>query len=160
MQYVFYTSINVIVLNIPVANATVDQKARLLEQKVAENMATIEQLRQERSMLIADHKALQKRYTEASKVCASVIIRHEIMLMLVTCSMSTKSETSMLLDRRRMIIGVTNSIYRSWKLRICAGRYHRGTMNSSVSKRRSDAWLLKRTMLLAQWPPLRQICEE
>ena len=51
-----------------VANATVDQKARLLEQKVAENMSTINQLRQERTMLLSDHKALQKRYSEATKV--------------------------------------------------------------------------------------------
>lgn len=49
------------------SNANIDQKARLLEQKVAENAATIEQLRQERSLLVADHKNLQKRYTEASK---------------------------------------------------------------------------------------------
>ncbi|KAI0057426.1 hypothetical protein BV25DRAFT_1892643 [Artomyces pyxidatus] len=48
-------------------NATAEQKARLLEVKTAENAETIEQLRQERSLLIADHKKLQKRFKEASE---------------------------------------------------------------------------------------------
>lgn len=52
----------------PLVTANAEQKARLLESKVAENQGTIEQLRQERSMLAADHKALQRRYTEASEV--------------------------------------------------------------------------------------------
>ncbi|KAI0664228.1 hypothetical protein C8Q70DRAFT_225129 [Cubamyces menziesii] len=49
------------------SNATVDQKARLLEAKVAENLENMEQLRQERSMLAADHKDLQRRYAKASE---------------------------------------------------------------------------------------------
>ncbi|TCD69492.1 hypothetical protein EIP91_007422 [Steccherinum ochraceum] len=47
-------------------NAHAEQKARRLEMKVSENTDTIEQLRQERSLLVADHKKLQKRYAEAS----------------------------------------------------------------------------------------------
>lgn len=49
-------------------NSNVEQKARHLESRVAENVDTIEQLRQERSLLAADHKKLQKRYAEASEV--------------------------------------------------------------------------------------------
>ncbi len=49
-------------------NATVEQKARLLEKKVTDNQKTIESLRQERSSLSNDFKKLQKRYTEASEV--------------------------------------------------------------------------------------------
>lgn len=49
-------------------NANVDQKARLLETRVAENAETIEQLRQERSMLVTEHKGLQKRFTDATEV--------------------------------------------------------------------------------------------
>ncbi|KAL1747869.1 hypothetical protein HDZ31DRAFT_72004 [Schizophyllum fasciatum] len=47
-------------------NANAEQKARLLEARVSENAATIEQLRQERSMLAADHKELQQRFSETS----------------------------------------------------------------------------------------------
>lgn len=50
------------------ANANVEQKARLLENKVAENAETIEQLRRERSLLVSDHKKLQKQFTEVSEV--------------------------------------------------------------------------------------------
>ena len=50
------------------ANSNVEQKARLLESKVAENAETIEQLRRERSLLVADHKKLQKQFAEASEV--------------------------------------------------------------------------------------------
>ncbi|CDO73312.1 hypothetical protein BN946_scf185008.g74 [Trametes cinnabarina] len=49
------------------SNATAEQKARLLEAKVAENLENMEQLRQERSMLAADHKELQRRYAKASE---------------------------------------------------------------------------------------------
>ena len=52
------------------ANSNVDQKARLLESKVVENADTIEQLRRERSLLVANHKQLQKKYTEVSQVCS------------------------------------------------------------------------------------------
>ncbi|KAG2011915.1 hypothetical protein CC2G_011982 [Coprinopsis cinerea AmutBmut pab1-1] len=45
-------------------NSTAEQKARLLETKVAENLETIAQLRQERSLLATDHKSLQQRYSE------------------------------------------------------------------------------------------------
>lgn len=51
-------------------NANAEQKARLLEAKVAENLENINQLRQERSMLAADHKELQRRYAKAAEVCA------------------------------------------------------------------------------------------
>ncbi|KAF8553566.1 hypothetical protein OG21DRAFT_1414081, partial [Imleria badia] len=44
-----------------------EQKARLLEAKVRENTSTIEQLRQERSILAQDHKDLQQRYAQASE---------------------------------------------------------------------------------------------
>lgn len=49
------------------STTNVEQKARRLEQKVSENVDTIEQLRQERSLLVADHKKLQKRYSEVSE---------------------------------------------------------------------------------------------
>jgi hypothetical protein len=50
-------------------NANAEQKARLLEAKVRENTSTVEQLRQERSILARDHKDLQQRYAQASEVC-------------------------------------------------------------------------------------------
>lgn len=50
------------------ANANIEQKARLLEVRVSENAATIEQLRQERSLLVTDHKELQLRFSEISEV--------------------------------------------------------------------------------------------
>ena len=53
---------------VPLVNANVDQKARLLEIRVVENVETIEQLRQERALLMADHKDLQKRFSEVSEV--------------------------------------------------------------------------------------------
>ncbi|KAH9951077.1 hypothetical protein B0H21DRAFT_855438 [Amylocystis lapponica] len=43
-----------------------EQKARSLETKVAGNAEIIEQLRQERSLLVADHKTLQGRYSKVS----------------------------------------------------------------------------------------------
>ncbi|KAI0788909.1 hypothetical protein C8Q75DRAFT_879628 [Abortiporus biennis] len=49
------------------SNANAEQKARLLELKVQENINAIDQLRQERSLLVADHKDLQKRYSEVTK---------------------------------------------------------------------------------------------
>lgn len=49
-------------------NANAEQKARLLGAKVRENSSTIEQLRQERSILARDHKDLQQRYAQASEV--------------------------------------------------------------------------------------------
>jgi len=49
-------------------NATADQKARLLEVRVAENSETIEQLRQERALLTTDHKELQHHFSEISEV--------------------------------------------------------------------------------------------
>ncbi|KAJ3553173.1 hypothetical protein NM688_g3757 [Phlebia brevispora] len=49
------------------SNSTVDQKARLLEAKVAENSETIEQLRKERSLLVADHKSLQRQFTQVTE---------------------------------------------------------------------------------------------
>lgn len=55
-------------------NATVEQKARLLENKVSENAETIEQLRKERALLMTDHKKLQKEFTQVSEVCLTVMI--------------------------------------------------------------------------------------
>lgn len=49
-------------------NANIEQRARLLEVKVAENLQTMEQLREERALLSADHKDLQQRYSEVSEV--------------------------------------------------------------------------------------------
>ncbi|KAJ7580264.1 hypothetical protein C8J56DRAFT_278799 [Mycena floridula] len=49
-------------------NANIEQKARLLEVRVAENAGTIDQLREERGVLASDHKALQKRLSEITEV--------------------------------------------------------------------------------------------
>jgi myosin protein heavy chain len=49
-------------------NANAEQKARLLEDRVQENAETVEQLRQERSLLAQDHKELQRRFSEISEV--------------------------------------------------------------------------------------------
>jgi hypothetical protein len=49
-------------------NANIEQKARLLEIRVVENAELIENLRQERSLLSTDYKALQCRFTEISEV--------------------------------------------------------------------------------------------
>ena len=51
------------------ANATAEQKARLLEVKAEENAETIEHLRHERSLLAAEHKKLQQRFKKALEVC-------------------------------------------------------------------------------------------
>ncbi|KAF7370481.1 PACT-coil-coil domain-containing protein [Mycena sanguinolenta] len=48
-------------------NANAEQKARLLEERVQENVETVEQLRQERSLLAQDHKDLQRRFSEISE---------------------------------------------------------------------------------------------
>ncbi|KIK56356.1 hypothetical protein GYMLUDRAFT_174310 [Collybiopsis luxurians FD-317 M1] len=48
-------------------NANVEQRARLLEIKITENAETMEQLREERALLTADHKELQQRYSEVSE---------------------------------------------------------------------------------------------
>ncbi|KAL4266485.1 Pericentrin/AKAP-450 centrosomal targeting domain-containing protein [Pleurotus pulmonarius] len=49
------------------SNDNADQKARILEGKLLETAETIEQLRQERSLLAADHKQLQRKYAEISE---------------------------------------------------------------------------------------------
>jgi myosin protein heavy chain len=51
------------------ANSTAEQKARLLEAKAEENAETIDHLRQERSLLAAEHKKLQQRFKKALEVC-------------------------------------------------------------------------------------------
>lgn len=51
-----------------VVTATAEQKARLLELKADENAETIEHLRHERSLLMAEHKKLQLRFKNASEV--------------------------------------------------------------------------------------------
>ncbi|KAI6164552.1 hypothetical protein EDD17DRAFT_1755066 [Pisolithus thermaeus] len=48
-------------------NANVEQKARLLEVRVRGNAETIEQLRQERSLLARDYKDLQRQFAEVSE---------------------------------------------------------------------------------------------
>ncbi|KAF9006188.1 hypothetical protein BDQ17DRAFT_1389747 [Cyathus striatus] len=48
-------------------NANAEQKARLLETRVTENIDTIEQLRQERSFLVSEHKQLQQKYLQVSE---------------------------------------------------------------------------------------------
>jgi myosin protein heavy chain len=53
---------------LPTANATAEQKARLLEVKAEENAETIEQLRHERSLLASEHKKLQQRFKKAMEV--------------------------------------------------------------------------------------------
>ncbi len=54
--------------NLDIGNDNADQKARILEGKLLETAETIEQLRQERSLLAADHKQLQRKYAEISEV--------------------------------------------------------------------------------------------
>ena|SRR5579872_1071043 len=51
-----------------VATATVEQKARNLQAKVTENVDAIEKLRQERTMLLNDHKQLQQQYVDVNEV--------------------------------------------------------------------------------------------
>ncbi|KAG5725048.1 hypothetical protein E4T56_gene12404 [Termitomyces sp. T112] len=48
-------------------NANIEQKARVLEGRVIENAETIENLRQERSLLATDYKALQQRFAAISE---------------------------------------------------------------------------------------------
>ncbi|KAF9269220.1 hypothetical protein L218DRAFT_1072847 [Marasmius fiardii PR-910] len=48
-------------------NANAEQRARLLESKVKENSETMEQLREERALLVAEHKELQKKFTKISE---------------------------------------------------------------------------------------------
>ena len=52
-----------------VATATVEQKARNLQAKVTENVDVMDRLRQERSMLLKDHKQLQQQYADVNEVC-------------------------------------------------------------------------------------------
>lgn len=56
-------------------NATAEQKARLLQKRVAENQKTIESLRQERADLSNDFKDLQRRYSETSEVGCNTLFR-------------------------------------------------------------------------------------
>lgn len=58
-------------------NATVEQKARLLETRVVENVDTIEHLRQERAILVNEHKGLQRRFKDATDVCRLCYLPHE-----------------------------------------------------------------------------------
>jgi hypothetical protein len=50
------------------ATATVEQKARNLQTKVADNADVMDRLRQERSMLLNDHKDLQLQYADVNEV--------------------------------------------------------------------------------------------
>ena len=58
-----------------VATATVEQKARNLQSKVTENTDAIDRLRQERSMLLKDHKQLQQQYTDVNEVSPMNILK-------------------------------------------------------------------------------------
>ena len=51
-----------------VATATVEQKARNLQARVTENTDAIDRMRQERSMLLKDHKQLQQQYADVNEV--------------------------------------------------------------------------------------------
>ncbi|ESK89340.1 hypothetical protein Moror_16258 [Moniliophthora roreri MCA 2997] len=48
-------------------NANAEQKARLLENRFKENTDTMEQLREERALLVAEHKELQKKFSQISE---------------------------------------------------------------------------------------------
>lgn len=50
------------------ATTTVEQKARNLQTKVTENADAMDRLRQERSMLLKDHKQLQQQYANVNEV--------------------------------------------------------------------------------------------
>ena len=51
-----------------VATATVEQKAKNLQVKVTENVDALDRLRQERSMLLKDHKQLQHQFADVNEV--------------------------------------------------------------------------------------------
>jgi len=57
-----------IVAHISIATATVEQKARNLQARVTENTDAIDRMRQERSMLLKDHKQLQQQYADVNEV--------------------------------------------------------------------------------------------
>jgi myosin protein heavy chain len=67
--YCFTSLAPILHKSLSTANATAEQKARLLEVKSEENAETIEHLRQERSLLTAEHKKLQQRFKKALEVC-------------------------------------------------------------------------------------------
>jgi triphosphoribosyl-dephospho-CoA synthetase len=71
----------VIVINIAhnyvAENANMEQKARLMETRLVENAETIENLRQERSLLSTDHKVLQRRFAEISEVSQLDILKSQ-----------------------------------------------------------------------------------
>ncbi|KZT69318.1 hypothetical protein DAEQUDRAFT_745317 [Daedalea quercina L-15889] len=48
------------------SSSVAEQKTRALETKVSENAEMIEQLRQERTLLVSEHKELQRRYSRIS----------------------------------------------------------------------------------------------
>ncbi|KAI9458189.1 hypothetical protein BJY52DRAFT_1270268 [Lactarius psammicola] len=60
------------------ATATAEQKARLLEVKAEENAETIEHLRHERSLLVAEHKKLQQRFKNASEQMDKLREEHKV----------------------------------------------------------------------------------
>lgn len=125
-----------------VENVNIEQKARLLETRVVENAETIEQLRQERALLAADHKELQRRFAEASEVCyhKNIIHDHPKLLMLLAFQfrrLQTISATNMLHTRTLMIIVVTSWIYTDWKLTICVELLMSASQTCIEQKRRS-----------------------
>jgi uncharacterized coiled-coil DUF342 family protein len=58
-----------------IATATVEQKARNLQAKVSENTDAIDRMRQERSMLLKDHKQLQQQYADVNEVSSMRFLR-------------------------------------------------------------------------------------
>lgn len=51
------------------ATVGVEERARLLQNRVRANAETIEQLREERNILMQDHKDLQQRFDAVIEVC-------------------------------------------------------------------------------------------
>ena len=60
--------------------ATAEQKARLLELKAEENAESMEHLRHERSLLMAEHKKLQLRFKNASEVSGRAPVYESIVM--------------------------------------------------------------------------------
>ena len=79
--------------DLPSENANIEQKVRLWESRAAENMETIENLREERSLLATQYKELQQRFSEVSEVYT----RHNFIFYLVLmcfCRLQTSYETN------------------------------------------------------------------
>lgn len=95
--------------NFATDNDNADQKARILEGKLLETAETIEQLRQERSLLAADHKQLQRKYTEISEVPSQNFSCYSVLMLGI--SKQAICAGSILPSRLRTISVVNNSIF-------------------------------------------------